>query len=143
MRLKGTNKADYLLASASADVVQGGRGNDWIEGGDGDDTLTGGEGADKFVLRAGDGHDVVTDFNPAAGDRVLFDYGTWSDIMFLGSLYDGKTWTNSTGTATFTASAVDYNNDGQTDTMITANSDSIVLLGWAPEDLMGWALMGG
>ena len=143
MRLKGTNKADILRASAGDDVVQGGRGNDWIEGGDGDDLLTGGEGADKFVLRSGDGHDVVTDFNPLLGDRVMFDYGTYSDVMFLGALYDGKTWTNSTGTATFTVSATDVNGDGQTDTTISVNDDSITLLGWAPDDLMGWALMGG
>jgi len=43
----------------------------------------------------------------------------------------------------FTISASDYNGDGRMDTVITANEDSIVLLGWAPDQLMGWSLMGG
>lgn len=147
MRIKGTNKADLLQGSVSGDTIDGGRGSDWLDGGAGNDTYTGGLGADKFVLRSGGGHDVVTDFNPAEGDRVLFDYGTYSDVMFLGSLSDGLTWQNSTHTATFTVSAVDYNSDGHTDTLITVDyaggQDSIALLGWAPQDLMGWALQGG
>jgi|SRR5439155_11221604 len=143
MRFKGTNKADLLQGSASGDTIEGGRGNDWLDGGVGNDTLTGGAGADTFVLRSGGGHDVVTDFNPAEGDRVMFDYGTYSDVMFFGALSDGMTWQNSTHTATFTVSAGDYNGDGHIDTTITANNDSITLLGWAPQDLMGWALMGG
>jgi Ca2+-binding RTX toxin-like protein len=143
MRFKGTNKADHLVGSISGDTIDGGRGNDWLDGGAGNDTYTGGAGADTFVLRSGGGHDVVTDFNPAEGDRVMFDYGTYSDVMFLGALSDGQTWQNSTGTATFTVSASDYNGDGITDTTITVNSDSITLLGWSPDQLYGWALQGG
>src|SRR5438093_13535695 len=100
MRIKGTTKADLLQGSTSGDISDGGRGNDRHDGGYGNDTLTGGAGADTFVLRSGGGHDVVTDFDPAAGDRVLFDYGTYSDVMFFGALSDGMTWQNSTHTAT-------------------------------------------
>ena len=143
MRIKGTNKADHLAGTASSDLVEGGRGNDFLDGGAGNDTYTGGAGADTFVLRSGGGHDVVTDFNPAEGDRVMFDYGSYSDVLYFGQLHDGLTFSNSIGTATFNVSATDYNGDGITDTMITANQDSIVLLGWSPDQLYGWALMGG
>jgi hypothetical protein len=143
MRIKGSNKVDHLIGTASSDVVEGGRGNDFLDGGAGNDTLIGGDGADTFVLRSGGGHDVVTDFNPAAGDRVMLDFGSYSDILYLGALHDGLSFSNSTGTAQFTISASDYNGDGHTDTVITANQDSIVLLGWAPDQLMGWSLMGG
>lgn len=85
MRLKGSSKADRLIAGAGDDSVSGGRGNDWIEGCGGDDTLTG--GADRDILTGGDGEDsflfdegetdasrqaadVITDFNQADGDRV-------------------------------------------------------------------------
>ena len=137
MRIKGSNKADHLAGTASGDVVEGGRGNDFLDGGAGNDTLTGGAGADTFVLRSGGGHDVVTDFNPADGDRVMLDFGSYSDILYLGKLYDGLSFSNSTGTAQFTISASDYNQDGHMDTVITANEDSIVLLGLAPDQLMG------
>ncbi len=143
MRIKGSNKADRLVGTATGDTVEGGRGNDFLDGGSGNDTLTGGDGADTFVLRSGGGHDVVTDFNPAAGDKVMLDFGSYSDILYLGKLYDGLSFSNSTGTAQFTVTASDYNNDGHMDTVITANEDSIVLLGWAPDQLMGWSLMGG
>lgn len=143
MRIKGTNKADVLRGTASSDLIQGGRGNDFLDASNGNDTLIGGAGADTFVLRSGGGHDVVSDFNPADGDRVMFDYGSYSDVMYLGQLYDGLSWANPIGTATFTVSAADYNGDGTVDTMVTANSDSIVLLGWSPDQLYGWSLIGG
>jgi Ca2+-binding RTX toxin-like protein len=143
MRIKGSNKADILAGSASTDVVEGGRGNDRLDGASGNDTLTGGEGADTFVLRSGGGDDVVTDFNAAAGDRVMFDYGTYSDVMVFGRLSDGQTWQNFTGTATFSVSASDVNGDGVVDTVISANDDSITLLGVSPDQLWGSCLYGG
>jgi len=143
MKFKGSNKADTFAGTVGSDSVDGGRGNDFLDGGAGNDTLTGGDGADKFVLRSGGGHDVVTDFNPAAGDRVMFDYGSYSDVLYMGQLHDVLSFSNSTGTATFSVSAVDYNHDGVMDTLISVNDDSIALLGWSPDQLWGWSLMGG
>ena len=143
MRIKGSNKADVLAGSAAADVVQGARGNDRLDGGSGNDTLTGGEGADTFVLRSGGGDDVVTDFDAASGDRVMFDYGTYSDFMVFGQLSDGLTWTNFNGSATLSVNAADVNGDGVVDTVLSANDDSITLLGVAPNQLWGSALFGG
>ena len=143
MRIKGTNKADVLRGTASSDLIAGGRGNDFLDASSGNDTLNGGAGADTFVLRSGGGHDVVSDFNPGEGDRVMFDYGSYSDVLYFGQLHDGLSWENSIGTATFTVSGADYNGDGVGDTMIAANNDSIVLLGWSPDQLYGWSLIGG
>jgi Ca2+-binding RTX toxin-like protein len=143
VRIKGGNKADVLSGSSAADVVDGGRGNDFLDGGSGNDTLTGGAGADTFVLRSGGGNDVVTDFDPSTGDRILFDFGTYSDFMLFGMLSDGQTWTNFNQTATFTVHAADVNQDGVTDTVISVNDDSITILGWAPEQVSGWSLSGG
>lgn len=56
-----------------ADRVEGGDGNDRLSGGWGrdelcgrlrNDSLTGGPGADLFVMTAGDGMDLATDFQP-------------------------------------------------------------------------------
>jgi Ca2+-binding RTX toxin-like protein len=143
MKLHGTGRADKLAGTIGNDQVSGGNGDDFLDGGAGNDVLTGGAGADKFALRAGGGHDIVTDFDPAGGDRVLFDYGSYSDILYLGQLHDGLAFDNFIGTAHFTISATDVDGDGITDTLISVNDDSIALLGWSPDQLMGWALMGG
>ncbi|HEX7857257.1 MAG TPA: carbohydrate-binding domain-containing protein [Sphingobium sp.] len=52
-RLVGTNGADTITGTKYADIITGGYGND---------TLTGGGGADCFVMKRGDGKDVITDF---------------------------------------------------------------------------------
>ncbi|MFC7688861.1 Ig-like domain-containing protein [Paeniroseomonas aquatica] len=63
--LVGSSRADTLLGTAAGDTLLGNGGNDVLEGGAGNDRLTGGSGADTFLMRAGSGHDIVTDF--AAG----------------------------------------------------------------------------
>jgi Ca2+-binding RTX toxin-like protein len=143
MRIKGSNKADNLAGSVGTDVVEGGRGNDRLDGGAGNDTLAGGSGADTFVLRSGGGNDVVTDFDAASGDRVMFAYGTYSDFMVFGRLADGQSWSNFNDTAQFSVAAADVNGDGVTDTVLHANNDSITLLGVAPDQLWGNCLFGG
>ncbi len=60
------------------DILTGGDGNDTINGGPGNDTLRGGAGADIFRLRAGEGQDLILDFNPA------------QDRLDLGSTYDSQ-----------------------------------------------------
>jgi Ca2+-binding RTX toxin-like protein len=114
-----------------------------LDGGSGNDTLVGGTGADTFVLRSGGGHDVVTDFDAASGDRVMFDYGTYSDVMVFGRLADGESWSNFNGSAHFSVAAADVNGDGLMDTVLSANNDSITLLGVAPDQLWGSCLFGG
>lgn len=143
MDIRGTNRSDNLSGTSGDDFIDGRRGSDWLEGGAGVDQLNGGAGADKFVVRAGDGIDIALDFDPYHGDRAMFDIGgSWSDIMYLGRLSDGQVITTVTGTE-FLVEGGDFNSDGVTDTRITSGADGIVLLGWAPGDLLGWMLQGG
>lgn len=65
-----------LTGTAAADQLAAGSGNDVLTGLGKCDTLTGGAGADRFVITLGDSGDVITDFDPAAGDRLeLRDFG--------------------------------------------------------------------
>jgi Ca2+-binding RTX toxin-like protein len=85
---------DTVHGGAGADSVYGGQGDDRLFGDDGDDylsgdlgsdTLTGGNGADTFHLGSNGGHDYVTDFNAAQGDRVLLDHGASYSVAQAGS----------------------------------------------------------
>lgn len=86
--------ADTVTGGAGADVVRGGQGDDLLAGGGGNDqlfgdmgndTLTGGAGADTFHFAAGGGHDRVTDFNPAEGDRIQIDGGAHYTVSQVGA----------------------------------------------------------
>lgn len=88
--LLGTTGADTILGGAGNDILVGGLGNDLLIGGAGDDDLSGGAGADRFVV--GQGKDVITSFNPAEGDRVLFIHdATPSQALVLHETAQG-TW---------------------------------------------------
>ena len=58
----GNSGNDTLFGDAEDDIINGGAGDDVIFGEAGNDTLIGGQGADQFVLRAGQGTDVIRDF---------------------------------------------------------------------------------
>lgn len=68
-RLWGQDGDDRLQGDAGADKLFGGDGNDIIDGGAGNDRLVGNAGADVFVLNAGSGNDVISDFT-AGEDRI-------------------------------------------------------------------------
>jgi Ca2+-binding RTX toxin-like protein len=145
--ISGTSADDDLVGTSSSDVIDGLSGNDWLDGRAGNDILIGGRGADKFVLRRGGGNDIIADFvmtdSLATTDRVLLDYGTYSDILWFGLFGDGQTFTNFTNTATFSIHAADVNADGVMDTVIQADADSITILNYAPSQLRGYILFGG
>lgn len=62
-QLNGNNGNDTLLGGGGRDNISGGRDNDVLQGNKGKDILTGGKGGDTFLFHAGDGVDVVTDFD--------------------------------------------------------------------------------
>ena len=62
---------DLLDGNAGNDVVNGGAGDDLLFGAVGADTLTGGAGDDQFLLVAGNGSDLVTDFEDGQDLLVL------------------------------------------------------------------------
>ena len=84
--LSGGAGNDQLLTGAGSQVIDGGAGDDRLSGGAGADTLTGGVGADMFRYEAGFGVDTITDFNPAAGDRIeVRGYGAWTSMVQQGA----------------------------------------------------------
>ncbi|MGB0958804.1 MAG: Hint domain-containing protein [Halocynthiibacter sp.] len=83
---------DTITGGSGADSIDGGTGDDTITGGTGADTLTGGTGADTFVYNAGDGADVITDFDTTTGisgtpNDPTADQ-TDNDFVDLSSFYD-------------------------------------------------------
>ncbi len=66
--IEGGHGNDTLIGSAGNDIIGSGPGNDTLIGGPGNDRLMGGPGNDLFIFRAGDGADVIADFQP--GDRI-------------------------------------------------------------------------
>ncbi len=57
----GTDKQDQFTGSSRNDLIIGDAGNDILEGGIGDDYLEGGTGFDTYLIRPGDGNDVIID----------------------------------------------------------------------------------
>lgn len=60
--LDGQGGRDDLNGGTGDDDLFGGRGRDTLTGAEGADTLTGDAGRDTFVFGAGDGADLITDF---------------------------------------------------------------------------------
>ena len=82
--LTGSRLPDYLLGSNDANVLSGGAGMDRLEARGGDDTLIGGAqndnlngggGADDFVLRPGDGADVIVDWQDGLDQIDISAFG--------------------------------------------------------------------
>lgn len=83
-RLGGLGGDDRLVGGDGNDVIAGGSGDDRIYGGAGGDRIAGGAGADVIVIQPGFGRDVVTDFDGAAGDVILFDrdvFAGFAEVM--------------------------------------------------------------
>lgn len=77
--MQGGNGDDRLVGGHGDDVLVGGRGNDVLIGGPGNDDLVGGPGADRYVV--GQGKDVITNFNAAEGDRLVFSHDGPSQLV--------------------------------------------------------------
>lgn len=73
-----------VSAGAGNDLIVGSDGSDRLRGGTGDDVITGGAGRDRFHFQAGDGKDVITDFNadPASGDILMMETLSRADVSW-------------------------------------------------------------
>lgn len=67
----GNREDDALFGGQGNDMVDGGSGNDVLHGNRGSDTLTSGSGGDQFHFSSNGGNDIVTDFNPDDGYRLV------------------------------------------------------------------------
>lgn len=89
-RLGGLDGDDRLVGGDGADIISGGSGGDRIYGGAGDDRLAGGAGADTLVVQPGFGRDVISDFDAAGGDVILFDrdvFASFAEVMAHAAAY--------------------------------------------------------
>ena len=59
----GDEGENLLIGGKGKDTLNGGDNNDTLNGGKGNDSLWGGDGADTFVFRAGEGTDLIMDYN--------------------------------------------------------------------------------
>jgi Ca2+-binding RTX toxin-like protein len=83
--VSGGDGNDSMFGGKADDMLFGQAGNDTLSGDLGNDTLSGGAGADRFVLHAGGGADMVSDFSFAEGDRIGLSPGTSFTIGSAGS----------------------------------------------------------
>ena len=140
MRINGTGKSETLTGTSGSDSINGGNGNDIIDGGAGTDYLTGGKGADTFIFHAHSQYDIITDFNAAEGDRIVFGTdATATQAMASGQLYDGQSIQTSSGTCY--VHCIDFNLDGVMDTQLSLNGDNLFLLGCTPDQINGSCLL--
>ena len=81
--LSGNNGNDILVGGNGNDKLRGDGGNDRLDGGLGNDNLFGGAGADSFVLRAGEGNDVIVDYVDGVDQFVLGSGLEFSDLSIV------------------------------------------------------------
>ncbi|MBE9227779.1 SBBP repeat-containing protein [Phormidium sp. LEGE 05292] len=90
----GNQGTDWLSGEAGNDSIYGGKGDDTIIGGDGNDllsgdlgndSLSGGNGSDQFVLAAGKGSDVITDFQDGVDLLALYGGLTFQQLAIAQS----------------------------------------------------------
>jgi len=82
-RLAGTGRDDVLMASGANDTLVGGGGDDILVTGGTGTVMSGGIGADVFVVRAGSGGAVITDFDRGLDRLDLSDLPMLRDVSQL------------------------------------------------------------
>ncbi len=83
--ISGEGGSDKLFGFAGNDTLIGNKGGDILSGGSGNDVLTGDSGADIFVLSAGNGADLITDFERGPNSIGLSGGLTFEDLSFAGN----------------------------------------------------------
>ncbi len=81
--LSGNNGNDILVGGNGNDKLRGDGGSDRLDGGLGNDNLFGGAGSDLFVLRAGEGNDVIVDYVDGVDKFVLGSGLEFNDLTIV------------------------------------------------------------
>lgn len=84
--LHGLSGNDTISGMAGIDKLFGDDGNDRIVGGEDNDFLIGGKGADVFVFVAGDGDDVILDFQAKGKGQDHIDLSGHSGVSSFADL---------------------------------------------------------
>ena len=82
----GLSGNDTIYGMGGVDRLFGDDGADRIVGGTGNDFLTGGTGADMFVFEAGDGDDVIMDFQASGKGQDHIDLSDHSGVTSFADL---------------------------------------------------------
>ncbi len=86
---------ENVIGTRGDNVIIGDSGSNVIDGSRGVDTITGGGGNDLFVLRAGDGADIIRDYNDSH-DGFLLDGLSYSSLDFVDTGQDTEIQIDST-----------------------------------------------
>lgn len=70
------------IGNSVANIIAGGEGSQQIFGAGGNDSLSGGAGSDLFIVRAGNGSDVITDFEAGSGNGDIVQLGSYGFANF-------------------------------------------------------------
>lgn len=99
----GGDGNDRLVGSHGDDVLAGGSGADVLAGMEGNDVMVGGAGADLFLIQ---GRDLIPDFHPNEGDRLLFADNNNAQFMGVSLTPSGVEVSAGNGAATAVLSGV-------------------------------------
>jgi Ca2+-binding RTX toxin-like protein len=101
----------YGIGNELTNIIIGNGSANVIEGKGGYDTLTGGAGSDTFLIRAGFGVDVITDFTAGAGtqDAIQFKtamFANFAAVMAAATQHGTDTWISASTTDVIVLSGV-------------------------------------
>ncbi|MEQ8464997.1 DUF4347 domain-containing protein [Coleofasciculus sp. E1-EBD-02] len=107
--LFGDADNDTLTGGAGDDLIRGDNGDDLLDGGVGNDGLFGGSGADQFLLRMGEGMDMVFDFSDGEDLFLLADGLTFDQLTITASSFSALIQVQSSGELLATVFGVSAN----------------------------------
>lgn len=91
LTINGGDADNLLIGGRGKDKIYGNAGNDTLWGGKKNDTLYGGDGDDTFIFQAGNGNDVIADYQSGELLQILNKRGNEGD--FKKSMFKNDTLT--------------------------------------------------
>ena len=107
--LVGNNGNDTLLGGNGNDKLRGDGGSDRLDGGVGNDNLLGGAGQDFFVLKPGEGNDVIADYFDGIDRFVLGGGLEFSDLTIVQNITNTQIQLTATNEVLATLNSVTAN----------------------------------